>query len=698
MGRGDAVVIIGNKGAGKSTFIERFFKIALSSQLREKCIVLKVDLLDTSGNPEELTSWMTSRMVAGAEREMFAKGRPSYDELQGLYFSEYQRWMEGHYKPLYDTNKTEFKIKFGEFLHKTTQEDKLGYLKHLLEDCVKNRHLTPCLIFDNTDQFSQDFQERVFQFAQSIHRAVPFSFIIMPITDTSIWRLSKTGPFQTYPSTSFYLPVPSTRDVLGKRISYLRERIEKGHGNKDPKTYFLSKGIRLRVEDIKAFAACLEEVFINSAFVSRRIAWLSNLELRRSLQLAQRVMTAAIISIDELVVAFIQRGAVSIRYRKFMLGLLFGDRSAYSAVDNDFVLNVFAIGPRIVFSPLGRLSVLRVLIDKAGNAQKASDAYLSVSQLQDYFEPMGMTELALSEILKHLLEYRLVEPYDPSDDRVYAEQRVAISYSGRMHVEMALTDPIYVSQMAFSTPIRDRSLVDILRDIKARRMATSEWESVRAHFVKYIFEQDALFVHIPSDAVYAGQREVRSEMRARWLESDRTSQRLGGYALGQEEEVLPPEVVSPAHTGQSHVDATVRWFDVEKGFGFVSTGDGTEAFLHVNQLEAAGHSGVNSGDIVTCEIAPGHKGLQVIGVHSVKPGIMDTVTAETMYEGTIKFFDDQRGFGFVEVPGLAGDVFIHARTLQRAGIVSPTTGARVRVSVAPGRDGKGFQATGVSQA
>ena len=39
------------------------------------------------------------------------------------------------------------------------------------------------------------------------------------------------------------------------------------------------------------------------------------------------------------------------------------------------------------------------------------------------------------------------------------------------------------------------------------------------------------------------------------------------------------------------VDAVVKWFNPEKGFGFVELSDGTgDAFLHVRALEAAGHS------------------------------------------------------------------------------------------------------------
>jgi ABC-type lipoprotein export system ATPase subunit len=48
--KGEFVLIIGNKGAGKSTFINRFFRLVLDKQLRNNCLVLRVDLANSDGN------------------------------------------------------------------------------------------------------------------------------------------------------------------------------------------------------------------------------------------------------------------------------------------------------------------------------------------------------------------------------------------------------------------------------------------------------------------------------------------------------------------------------------------------------------------------------------------------------------------------------------------------------------------------
>src|SRR3954462_14282310 len=72
------------------------------------------------------------------------------------------------------------------------------------------------------------------------------------------------------------------------------------------------------------------------------------------------------------------------------------------------------------------------------------------------------------------------------------------------------------------------------------------------------------------------------------------------------------------------VDATVKWFNKEKGFGFVELGDGSgDAFLHIRAVEAAGHADLMPGTRLPGQTAQGQKGPQVTNVTSV-----DTSTAE----------------------------------------------------------------------
>lgn len=60
-----------------------------------------------------------------------------------------------------------------------------------------------------------------------------------------------------------------------------------------------------------------------------------------------------------------------------------------------------------------------------------------------------------------------------------------------------------------------------------------------------------------------------------------------------------------------------------------------------------------------------------------------------MTNGTVKFFNDQKGFGFIEPEGGSKDVFVHVTALERAGITGLTEGQKVSFDTeVDGRSGK----------
>ena len=66
--------------------------------------------------------------------------------------------------------------------------------------------------------------------------------------------------------------------------------------------------------------------------------------------------------------------------------------------------------------------------------------------------------------------------------------------------------------------------------------------------------------------------------------------------------------------------------------------------------------------------------------------------------GTVKFFNHSRGFGFVSPEDGSKDVFIHATALEAAGIPSIDEGAKITFDTEDDKRGRGKQATNVQLA
>lgn len=58
----------------------------------------------------------------------------------------------------------------------------------------------------------------------------------------------------------------------------------------------------------------------------------------------------------------------------------------------------------------------------------------------------------------------------------------------------------------------------------------------------------------------------------------------------------------------------VKWFDNKKGFGFVLTPEGKDAFLHYSAIITAGYKTLRDGQEVECEFVATAKGLRAINV------------------------------------------------------------------------------------
>lgn len=186
------------------------------------------------------------------------------------------------------------------------------------------------------------------------------------------------------------------------------------------------------------------------------------------------------------------------------------------------------------------------------------------------------------------------------------------------------------------------------------------------------------------------------------------------------------------------VEAKVKWFNAAKGFGFVTLTDGSpDAFLPMATLRRAGYDDIREGASITCEVGAGAKGPLVVNVLNV-----DNSTATQSsggggggggygqrdrdygggggggyrqdsgggyrqdsggrggyrqdsaprgpaqsVEGAVKWFEPDKGYGFISPDGGGKDIFVHVTALRRSGVQTLGPGQRVRVDVVDGRKG-----------
>ena len=65
------------------------------------------------------------------------------------------------------------------------------------------------------------------------------------------------------------------------------------------------------------------------------------------------------------------------------------------------------------------------------------------------------------------------------------------------------------------------------------------------------------------------------------------------------------------------VSGTVKFFNAEKGYGFIAREGGDDVFVHFSQIEGDGYRTLQQGQAVEFEIGPGRKGDEARGVRVV---------------------------------------------------------------------------------
>jgi len=511
--RSETVLIIGNKGSGKSTFIDRFFEQVLPLSMRQKCIVARVDLESYHGDPSMIVGWAVDQLRTFLEKKICTNDPPSYDDLLGIFFNEYRRLSEGSHRPLYLKDKEAFKIFFGTHMEERREKHPDDYVRRLLERACFGLERLPCLIFDNTDQFAPGIQDMVYQLAHS-YESAGVVFNVVPITDRTVWRLSKDGALQSYSSRSFYLPVPEAKEIISKRVEFLKAKVNAPI--ETAKSYFSRRGFQVQINDLAMLAEAVGKVFLENDYVSGFLGRLGNFNIRVMLQLAERIFLSPEIKIDEIINSKFGGPSVTSDRNRTHRALLKGEYDRFSEADNAFVSNLFYTNPIRPESPLLAyylLWILRQRLNSVRDDEGVESKHWHASELCALFESCGVPDELVMQVLNRLYNRRLIEALDPNVKHIGVGDRIAIKDCGLAHIELVLSSPTYIEQTGLTTGVNEVFTRDEMRRINLDATPyPQKMANLRDVFVRYLLKIDSGRLIIPANRVYDQIRMARRQI------------------------------------------------------------------------------------------------------------------------------------------------------------------------------------------
>ncbi|MDT9000627.1 hypothetical protein RQP53_15235 [Paucibacter sp. APW11] len=633
-----SVFVVGPTGSGKTTYIERFFSKILPASTRKNCLPISINCLDATGDGDTSISWITESIIFSLEKGLFDEGHPSYSDLQGMYFGEYQRMSAGYLKKIYENDRNEFDKRFADYLEKEVRQNRESYLESLLNFAIRNRKKLPILVLDNTDEFSLEFKVKIFQFCHAYRRKAKYCMLMFPVTDKSAWIFSKTDIFTIHQSRSFFLPTPSPREVFRKRIDFLNRKLVAANDT-ERRAYLTSKGIRIEFKSISKFAQVLEDVFVENNYTAKTLGELTNYNIRSIMNLSKRIITSPVMRIEDLVVSYVTSEPIS--YTKFIDALIRGDYEAYKADSGgEFgVISTFKVDSERPHSPLLMLRILALLKTVKFSGRDVEERHLTVHSMLQYFEALCIDATDLQRSLSEMVSLRLVEPYDPSASSLSDAQKIAITYKGLAHYDLSTRNNVYFYQMAVTTAISNPETASLIEAwYKSNRQFAEIVTFVRKQFSNYLISEDAKYISTDQDREqFECQRELLRNIKA--FGADKTSGSTESTALLTEKLV-----------------GMVSRYDPDKDFGFISFKElNHDVYFKMSSLESTKVAAIYENDFILCTLGKRERDIVVRSIDS----FVAELNIVKVEKCAIRHYNAHRGYGFACIEPSSNEVFFH---------------------------------------
>ena len=531
------VLIVGHIGAGKSTYLDRFFELVLPSQLKKKTIVVRLDLEHAQPNPREFTDYLHREFIKALKFACFKTDHPEFEKLSGAFSSFYDKRKKGEYKYLYKSDLSAFNTEFGKSLLEMEEKNHEQYIRELLSYCNLNLGRLVCVVLDNVDHHENEIQTRAFLSAKWLS-GLGKMLCILPLRDSTYWQASVDGPFHTRNQTTLYLPRPPLADVLQARFKYAELQLDDLE-KKNPIVINSLHGFRVKVNNAKQLFQCFHRMFGRELKPNLIIRGLSGGNIREALRIFYSCITSPHMNLDRLLAAYLCDGNFRLDQkdlRGFEKAAILGDWQCYKSERNRTVPNLLCFPKLFDNSPLMGLRVLERLYDLRADSQAQAKGFETLEDLVAFFELMAVPPEITDRTILALINSKLVEPYNLSvlteHSGLSSTQNVhsiAISDSGRLLRYWARRSSIYGLEMIQDMEVYDEAMFnDLLQAHILRFEGFSRKNYVQSKDAEktlnllsrqYLGARDKDFISVPADPIFSTQTKLDSFL-LNWTSGD----------------------------------------------------------------------------------------------------------------------------------------------------------------------------------
>ncbi|HUV04319.1 MAG TPA: hypothetical protein VMX94_04355 [Armatimonadota bacterium] len=490
---GTALLITGGVGAGKTTFLARFYHFMLKEELKSRVLWLYIDFTKMANPTGDMAAFVDSEILGHLRSEPYADLRlEDWSTLNAVYESEIARLRRGVWKPLFDSDKSDYERKVSDFIYeKTTRQE--DYVRDLLRYARRKLGRIPFLVFDNGDQFGEDFQERAvtlsFQKAKTLGAVV-----LLSIRQETYWALQHAKPFDAYPMQAYHIGAPKVANVLSVRLKHTQDAV--GERSVSLRS---SSGITIGPVKLKDFFQIIVESFLGRG--QQNILTLEHLaanDVRRALDMFTMFLTSGHTNTDEYIKTYLKSGEYPVPNHALIRSLALGERRHYDS-NHSKVVNLFTIEDDGFYSHFTKLRILTQLyVEENVESTVYGRGYVRVDDVLGSLQFAVRDDTALRYSLDRLLAQLLIAADSGSRASGRDVNAVRLTAAGYYYITSLMFRFAYLDLITVDTPITSEKWFAVIQSDTARisdeqdRTRRVEHRIERAkHLLEYLRECEA---------------------------------------------------------------------------------------------------------------------------------------------------------------------------------------------------------------
>jgi GTPase SAR1 family protein len=462
------IIIVGSKGAGKSTFINYLFKNSLLETIHKNHPFVYVDYRDfSSKNFQENQIQIITDILDKIYDNYSDLELHSITALKRIYYKEIKRNDDSIWKFDKELHNEIYVQKVNNFIEECLKDKETHFYK-LSEYLIREREIRLCIIIDNVDQFGIEIQKDVFLFSQSINRKGNVN-VVISLREGYYYKWRYQPPFDAFPSNVYHISAPPYREVLHKRITYALKYLSivgKSIG-------IVKSGAKVQMENdsVIGFLRSLETTLFG-AENSRILKFIEETtypNIREGLEVFKQFLISGHTEVDQYILRqkVSPHSSMQIPFWEFIKAVALNNKMYYNH-DISILFNLFnpCEGSRNHFLKIKILKYLDECLVEGGQSEK----FILLSKIIEVFNFAGYNLKTIVNDLNILSKNRLIETDDLiSDTENYSElfenQSVCISLKGHYYVNDLKNDFTYLELVLQDTPIYDDDFFNKIRTV-----------------------------------------------------------------------------------------------------------------------------------------------------------------------------------------------------------------------------------------